>query len=254
MSLKDIYQQIVELENLNPSDRVNKLFTQLVETATSNTNERLSYLQTKKLQKICSEAEYSLEKYWAKKIINSKDPISKLKKFPYYKNYKDLTRLEWLSLEACKTHNNHKVIFIGSGPLPLTAIVLALDFNIRSTLIDIDTNAVELSTKLIKSISLDKMIKIEKADATTYSHYGKYNTFYVAALAGGTIKDKNLIFKKINEEAPKNIHLLARSSWGSRKILYMPLSKQIFKYFKPIVKVDPYNEIVNSVVILSNHE
>jgi nicotianamine synthase len=133
----------------------------------------------------------------------------------------------------------------------MTSIMLALEHNITSTIIDSDKLAVEMSTRLISVLGLEDKIKIIHANGIDFN-YAQFNTIYIAALAGLNSKIKNQIFKQIKKTAKKDIHLIARSSWRNRKLLYKPISPTIYKIFQPIIKVDPFNEIVNSVIILKN--
>ena len=253
MEVEEIYDRIIKLNDLSPSEKVNFLFTQLVNKATDwNTKYDLRDSEIDKLQKICSASEFELEKYWAKRIINSDDPQKELQNFPYTKNYKDLSRLKWFSIKGCSEHLIHKILFIGGGPLPMTSIVLANDFGLSSTILDIDKTAAELSTCLIEKLNLQDKIKIINSSGETFDKYSDYNIIFVAALAGSDEKDKEKIFDQINNQAKDHIHVLARSSWANRTLLYKPLSESIFKKFKPIIQINPFNDIVNSIVIFSN--
>lgn len=253
MTIKEIYKKIIELDNLAPSTEVNALFSELVVKAIDQNNkESLTLDERNNLQRICSLSEYEMEKYWAKKIISSINPKTEILKFPYFQNYIDLTRLELFSLNSCTEHQNHRVLFIGGGPLPLTSIVLALKHGIGSIVLDIDEDAVTLSSRLITLIGLEDLITVVKSAGADFQNYNDFNVIYIAALAGTSVSQKNNIFAKIKNQAPQNAHLIARSSWGNRKLLYKPISKSIYKKFKPILEVHPHNEIVNSVIILRN--
>ena len=221
MKLTEIYDQIVALNDYKPSKKVNRLFSALVLKAIdSRENEMLSKKKCGCLQKICSHAEYEMEKYWAQEIIKGNKSISE---FTYYTNYKDLTRLEWNALASCSDHKHHTVLFVGSGPLPMTAIILACNYNIRSTLIDNDPVAVELSRVLIQVLKLEQMITIICADGSSYVNYNNFNVIFVAALVGTHSYQKEKIFNFIQKNASSHTHVIARSSWGKRKLLYPPL-------------------------------
>lgn len=255
MNLKDLYLEIKNLPSYEPSEKVTMLFSELVERVIHRTDIQSNLLTEKEiadLQQLCSRAEYELEKYWATKIIQSENPQETLKEFPYYQNYMDLTRLEVCSLQSCMNHDIHKAIFVGGGPLPLTAIVLATRYNMSVTILDHDENAIALSQELIYSLKLSEKVKIIHADGASYNKYGEFNIVFVAALAGLNTKVKEAIFKQIKIHASREAHILARSSWGKRKLLYKPLSKTLYKYFKPLIEVHPHHEIVNSVVIMKN--
>ncbi len=246
--LKLLYNQIIKLDDLKPSEKTNQLFSKLVSFAVSQKKNSLSRAELTKLQKICCDAEYQLEKHWAEKLLGSANAAKALKKFPYNENYKKLTQLEWLSLLGCTKHIEHKILFIGGGPLPMTAIFLAVDHNQKVTILEKEEEAYEISKKLVGSLGLGSKIKIINEDASEFKKYGKYNCFFVAALAGLEKSVKQTIIKEIQTQAPKNSHILARSSWGSRELLYKPLQLKN-RRLKTIVEVRPHNDVVNSFYI-----
>ena len=246
--LRGIYKQIVKLEDLRPSRKTNKLFSELVSFAVSQKKGDLKGNEVIRLQKICSDAEYQLEKHWANQIIASANPSKALNKFPYSSNYKQLTQLEWLSLLGCTKHAEHKIVFIGGGPLPMTAIFLAVDHDQKVTILEKDEEAYKISARLVESINLQGKIKILNEDGSKFKGYSKFNCFFVAALAGLDKKIKQTILSEIQRQAPKKSHILARSSWGSRELLYRPL-KLDNGQLKTIIEVRPHNEVVNSFYI-----
>lgn len=249
-NIKTLYKRIVKLGNYKPSKKVNLLFSKLVkESLILDDKKSLKTKELTNLQRICSLSEYELESYWANKIVKSKSPSNILKKFPYFSNYVKLTKMELYSLVSSSEHKNHSILFIGGGPLPLTSIILATNHDKRITILEKDINAFNISKKVIGKLNLSKMINIVNVDATYFDSYHKYNVIVVAALAGISKNSKELILRKIKENSSKETHILARSSWGSRKILYKPIDKKLFKLFKTEIEVRPHNDVVNSVII-----
>lgn len=76
------------------------------------------------LHALCSEAEFELESYYSKRVagVDTSRAEKELRKFPYFDNYVDLTRLELAVIYAVDPRPIRKVAFIGSGPLPLTSL------------------------------------------------------------------------------------------------------------------------------------
>lgn len=253
MNIQELYKELIELPALAPTDRVNALFTELVKKAVdSQSSYALDMAAVGKLQKICGEAECELEKYWARRIIDSKEPRVALEEFPYIKNYRELTKLEWHCVHGCAEQHDHRVLFVGSGAMPLTAIILAIEHGISSTVIDIDHEAVSLSQQVISMLGLADSITVICENAGTFSRYGDFTVIFLAALAGMSTKEKLDIFKQIKKLTTSATHLLARSSWGNRKLLYRPLPKSVYRFFTPVIEVHPHNDIVNSIIILQN--
>ncbi len=248
-----LFNKIISLKSFRPSKETNQVFSKLV-SYTLNPKNSISITKTQinKLQKMCSESEYELEKYWANKIINADDPKDALSQFPYYSNYTKLTQLEWHTLLSCSHHNNHNVVFAGGGPLPLTAIVMVKNYVKKVTVLEVDKTAYNLSLQLVKKLGLSKKVTIVNTDAASFKDYSKFNVIVVAALAGVNKNAKIGIFHKIKKESSPESHILARSSSGLREMLYRPIDKSFYKMFKPVVEVHPQNDVVNSVIVFSN--
>ncbi len=248
-----LYKELAALKNLAPSKKVNRLFTKLVrfvlDPRSVNT---LAAKEVRALQIICQKAEYELEKHWAEKIIRSAHPEKTLARFPYLENYRKLAHMEWFSLLSCTTHATHGIFFAGGGPLPLTAIMLAREYGQKITVADISDEACSLSKKAVQALGLEKQIRVLKADASEYGAYGRHNVVVIAALAGLEKGAKEKILLNIKKSAPRGAHILARSSWGAREILYRPIEKKLYGVFKPLMEVRPQSDIINSVVIFLN--
>lgn len=97
----------------------------------------------------------------ANKIIKSKLPFKTYRKYNYFEAYLNTIKAE---VEAGKLSKGDKVIFIGSGPLPSTLIMLYDNYGIESIGIEIIPKVAELSRKLIKSLQLSDKIKIVTGD------------------------------------------------------------------------------------------
>ncbi|MBT3588721.1 MAG: hypothetical protein HN507_08735 [Flavobacteriaceae bacterium] len=97
----------------------------------------------------------------ANKIIKSKLPFKTYRKYNYFEAYLNTIKAE---IEAGKLSKGDKVIFIGSGPLPSTLIMLYDNYGIESIGIEIIPKVAELSRKLIKSLQLSDKIKIVTGD------------------------------------------------------------------------------------------
>ncbi len=247
--IEQIYTSILAFKSLKPNNEVNTAFENLVRYSLSQHKIELDVRKISRLQKICSKAEYELELHWSKLIAKSDNSWEKLRQFPYHKNYQGLTKMEWLSLLGCTNHKSHSVLFIGGGPLPLTAIELAKNYNIPVTVLERVKEAAVLSNKLITKLQLGDRVKILQRDAARFQDYSKYNVIFLAALAGVKADEKTRILSLFKTHAKSGTHILARSSWGNRKLLYKPLNVREIMMLKPILEVRPHNDVVNSVII-----
>ena len=78
-----------------------------------------------KLIRLCGGAEGLLESHYSTILGSYENPLDHLNIFTYYSNYLKLSLLEFNILRQHYTHVPSKIAFVGSGPLPLTSIVLA---------------------------------------------------------------------------------------------------------------------------------
>ncbi len=109
----------------------------------------LSHL--KRLNGLRMEIEY------AKSIIASPAPWALIKRFPYYPNYLKLARMEY---QGANLKPGDRVMFLGSGPMPLSLISLCKQFGIKGIGIEQIPEYVELSKKLLEILELTEPIRI----------------------------------------------------------------------------------------------
>ncbi|KAL2269207.1 hypothetical protein VTJ83DRAFT_4053 [Remersonia thermophila] len=134
----DTHSNLVRLPHLRPGKIINKLLGDLVAVCSDIYDREvvdavLSHPEVNailpSLRQICAQAEACLELHWAEHIVTGgpsspDDVLSRLRSFPYYDNYEELTRLELCAILSATKSAPRRVAFIGSGPLPLTSLCL----------------------------------------------------------------------------------------------------------------------------------
>lgn len=249
------YRALKAAPSLSPSEAVNRTFTELVGTtryfdlpmAEKILHSREIDSIRPDLQRICSTGEFLLEKTWAEKIAASARPKAALKKFPYYANYEKLVAFE---AEAfAHVAPPRKILFIGSGPLPLSAIILAQRFQAEVDCIDIDASAVAISRELVKKTGLAGSVRIDKADVMEFNDFGSYDAVILAALVGGTRTEKNAIIGHIRNGLRPGSLLLLRSARALRTLLYPEVDRSGLSGFRTVRAFHPTNEVVNSIIV-----
>lgn len=119
------------------------------------------------LPALCAKAECEMEKWWCQRILASDcKGMQALAAFWYLDNYEALCRTELGLLgNRCKGC----FVLLGSGALPLTAILLTQQApNIEITCVDSDGEACTMAQELIPLLGLSEQITIEHADACSY--------------------------------------------------------------------------------------
>lgn len=247
------YEKLINLKDLSPNIITNEIFTNLYNYCINNTNTQLKITQkVLKINQICAEAEYKMELFYANKMITSNDPKNELNNFIYYKNYNDLSELEYFNLNFVNK-NIKNILFIWSWPLPLTSIILALKYDVKITLLDISNEAIEISKKLINSLWLQNKFDFICSDIIDFETKNEFDVIYLASLVCQSTNNEK-IFSHINETLNfKNI--LVRTSLWIRQLLYKKIDEKLFnKYFKTLLKVHPENEIINSFIIAKKYD
>lgn len=158
-TITSLYNSIAKLPSLSPSAEVNHLFTKLVLTCIPPSSIDISTLSGEvqamrsHLIKLCGEAEGLLESHHSAIISSHDQPLNHLTLFPYYSNYEELTKLEFSLLSRHVTASPSKVAFVGSGPLPLSSLVLATRYLMDAVFhnYDLDPTATAMARKLVES-------------------------------------------------------------------------------------------------------
>ncbi len=240
------FDKLKSLDDLSPSPKVNDFFSELCcysinNDLNINNSDKIDFIN-----KNCAEAEYELEKYYSNIISSSDNPNDELVRFPYYDNYFNLTKLEYLNISYFNDDIKN-ILFIWWWPLPLSSIILARKYWVKSTIIDNNDEAIELSKKLISVLWLNDMISIKKSDALYYKDNFNYDVCFIASLVFLS-NDIDSILKNINKI---NFWLvLSRTSDWTRKLLYRPIDINLYKnYFDIKSIIHPKNDIVNSFIL-----
>jgi hypothetical protein len=126
-----------------------------------------------RLPLLCGLAECEMEKWWCRRFLGMRDlAISDLARFWYFENYWHLVTAE-LSLLTAAAFDG--AVLLGSGALPLTAILLAEMLpHLRVRCVDMDGEACNLADCLVDSLGLSGRIEISQKPAENiYIHPGE---------------------------------------------------------------------------------
>ncbi|KXZ39266.1 Nicotianamine synthase protein [Alkalithermobacter thermoalcaliphilus JW-YL-7 = DSM 7308] len=116
--------------------------------------------------------------------------------------YENLVKKE-VNLAGIK--ETHKVLCIGGGSIPYTAIKIAQLTNCNVTVIDIDFTAVKKAVKYIKDVGMDRKVKVIHGNGLDFCTNG-FDVIHIALQV--TPKDK--ILENIWENSPLGTKILIR--------------------------------------------
>jgi nicotianamine synthase len=249
--VKQVVGDLDRLPSLEPSRVVNRYFSQLVGIVTHSslidvdTSEMVDLETTIPLsRRLCAQGETLLERYWAKRFIALPGlSYDRLKLFPYFENYEQLVLMEINTIQQSTPFK--RVTFLGGGPLPLSAIIMAHEYGSYVTVIDSDKEAVAISTKLVSALGLAEYISIVQADA--YSYQSTDPVIILGALVGTSPEEKQQLLNHMASTLPVGCLVVARGVDGCGVLLYPPVP--IATDLKYIKTVQGPRSIINTVVV-----
>lgn len=255
----EIHRRLSTERSLLPTERVSRLFEALVRlispyqpTAIVNCllDDRRIRRVHKRLIEICAAGEYELEKHWAHRINSARRPKRELARFPYFSNYQSLTRLEGRLLRSFGGPGIGRVLFVGSGPLPLSSVLLARYLGIAVDTVDASEEACRLSKALVSRLDMADAVTIRHADLREVSNLRDYDAVILAALVGLCSREKRSLIKHLRNSVRPGCLLVLRSANNLRQLIYPKIQPVDLLGMSQIFAVHPRNEIINSVLIV----
>ena len=254
-----IHKELLSAKNFKPSKSTNAIFSRLVaivqNTPPNDSREILNdnnILQIQdNLRRISSKAESELELFWTNNIIKSNEPEKILRLFPYYSNYDKMSDLEFECMQSCNIHKVHKVLFVGSGPLPLplSSILMARKYGISIDNLDMDNEACTISRELIEKLGLSEKIKTIEGNILDIQDLSGYHTIFIAALAGENEKAKEEIINHVVTRSNRNNHIVMRSVNNLGALLYPKITLTHLKNIEVISMSESPRDIINNIII-----
>ncbi|PID84771.1 MAG: nicotianamine synthase [Chloroflexi bacterium] len=255
----DIHQQLTLLPSLEPRDEVNQLFSNLVNLVIDEdtpdvvedvlSDPHIQSIQSS-LHQLSARGEYQLERYWSNQISAHQEPAAEMKRFPYYGNYEQLSDMEFNALSSLNDGEIQKVLFVGSGPLPLSSILFAQKFGVPIDNVEVDQEAYCLSEKLAQKLHLSETLTFYHTDILQFTELAQYDVIFVAALAGLAPEEKSAIIRHLKMHIREGALLAIRTVHGLKTLLYPEVALDDLIDFKHQATIKPHNEIINSVLIV----
>lgn len=271
-----IYHRLALASSLDPCAEVDALFSQLVlavreappELATTILADPVMAAVRERLQELCAEGEYRLEVSWAGRILNRPAEASwpALRSFPYYRNYE---RLAWLELQGLAASSEwyvepgpgaagpdherrgpaRRALFVGSGPLPLTSIVLAQAHGFHMTNVDLDGPACALGARLAERLGLASNMAFVQRDIRDLADLEGFDVVFVAALVGQRRAEKRAVLSHIARRLSREALVVVRTAQKVRTLLYPGVELGDLGGLVPLLELHPHDEVINSVII-----
>lgn len=212
-------------------------------------------LNQKKLQDKLSEAEFLVELSVSREIVKSKSSASDvLTKLPTWSIYKSLVSQELSMLRQFIRQDGHAeklpIIFVGSGPMPLSAIILHLLSDVEVICLEMDSVAYEASCFLLERLGLADKVTVVMENGSQFD-YSSYSRIFVASL----VRNKLEVLEQISRTTSDPI-VAVRTAEGIKQIMYEAIDEsQLNKQGWRIVErtYPEENLVINSTLFLEYH-
>ncbi|PZP39306.1 MAG: hypothetical protein DI585_04500 [Pseudomonas fluorescens] len=256
--VSSLLQQLEGQPDLSPSPTINGLFNRLVgltETSIAEETTHTIIAQLKddgiltRLHHICAHGEGKMEAYWAAKLASGEQDIEDtLAEFPYYAEYEALAAKE---IELLTQHAAHpqRVLFVGSGPLPLSAYMMAKNFEVKVDMLDIESHAHTCAMRWVTHTPERRFLNCIHSDIRNVTNFANYDAIFLAALAGVSATEKQEILAHLAQHMHAGQALVVRSADGLRRILYQQLTEETLSDFTVHTTWKATGKVVNSVII-----
>lgn len=180
-----------------------------------------------RLQELSAQGEHQLELAWARRVAAGDDIAG----FPYLDHYRQLVAAELAAVGTAP-----RVLFVGSGPLPLSPMLLA-QHGLAVDALDVDPEAVTAARKVTKDV------RFRVGDLVHHHDLAGYDLVVLAALVTG--KDRCL--RHLAARLPPGTTVVARSAHGLRTLLYPEV--ELPAGLQPVDVVHPPPPVINSIVV-----
>ncbi|WP_440947043.1 nicotianamine synthase family protein [Methanosarcina sp. T3] len=185
-----------------------------------------------------------LENEKAKSLLESSDPWETLRNFTLYSNYLQLARTEYT---GSGLEPGDCVLFLGSGPLPLSLIVLCRENGLFGIGIEQDRKRADLSREVIACLGLPESIKIIEGNHFSLPLETGCDLYMIAAQA----EPKKEVFEHLEKILPGGTKVSYRLyEKGFRRILDGNSLFEPPSGFEEYLRVQPEPPVNNTVVFL----
>lgn len=251
---------------LEPGEQTDRAFGELIELCSHRSgpvsaavlgDPRIRAV-TARLRQLCADGEFRLERSWARRIAAAADVDEELRSFPYLNNYEALVALELHTvaglLAAVGAPAPARCCVLGSGPLPLTALLIARRQGCPVDAVDLDVEATVLARDVLRRLPGGNLVHPRHRDARHFAGVGAADIVLLAALVGLDPAAKRAVVSAVVDRMRPGGLLVVRSAYRLRALLYPPLVVDDLVAagagrLRPLAEVHPMTDVVNSFVV-----
>lgn len=180
----------------------------------------------------------------AEQVISASDPWEALAGFIFYPNYLELARME---TQGAGVIPGDHVVFLGSGPLPLSCITLCARHGVFCTGVEREPELVELSRRAVERLGLADRLQIVHGDHHSLPLNGRAGLTMVASAA----EPKAEIFQHLASTLPAGSMVSFRiHEKGLRRLINSPCLHATPPGFREIGRMQPKPPVINTCVFI----
>lgn len=191
-------------------------FPEEVQAVLSNEYVRMNQ---RKLQDKLSEAEFLVELSDSRDISSLEGTVLDIvTRLPNWNVYMALVSQELSTLRQFTPQDSQTekspIVFVGSGPLPLSPIILHLFGDVEVICVEMDAVAYEASSTLLEHMGLGDKVTVVLGNGSDFD-YRSYSRIFVASL----VRNKQAVLEQIRHTSPDSL-VAVRTAEGMRQMMY----------------------------------
>jgi len=176
-------------------------------------------MNQRQLQDKLSEAEFLAELGDSRRICESGDfVLETFTRLPNWNIYMALVSKELSTLRRFIREDSlaekSAIVFVGSGPMPLSPIILHLFGDVEVICLEMDTAAYDASSSLLEHLGLGTKVSVIMKNGSDFD-YSAYSRIFVASL----VRNKQAVLEQISRTSPNPL-VAIRTAEGMRQIMY----------------------------------
>lgn len=213
IDFSDLHENVMELEGLisrldQDHASANSVLAELAPETIAALNDTYRFWQAR------------FESEFAHRLIGGEETLSD---YPFYEKFDALVRREIGLVEGARPR---KMLFIGSGPLPISAIVMHLQTGMPVDCVALDPSVVPVSRQVVENCGFGSLVRVQGSADTDYD-VSDYDLVVVELLA----RRKKAILTKLRKRCRPGCEVLCRTSYGLRQLIYEPASERDLRGF-----------------------
>ncbi|MFC4099743.1 nicotianamine synthase family protein [Paenibacillus xanthanilyticus] len=165
-----------------------------------------------------SECERHAELFYARELCQSdhQHGLDRMKQLPSWSIYEALVGQEVHFIRKFTRPERIRtpIVFVGSGPMPLSAVLLHLYTAVDVICLEKDEVAFETSRRLLQRLGLADNVKVVHENGETFD-YSACRRVFIASL----VTDKKEVLRRIKRTAPDPL-VAVRTAEGMRQLMY----------------------------------